>query len=70
MAELLQVNSVHHRHTLFLLSPKADTHLTIIWRIEATQWLVIRLWLHYLHTEMVYLPAQLMVQLLSGPDIE
>jgi len=24
----------HHRHLLLLLSPKADTHFTVPWRIE------------------------------------
>jgi len=25
---------IHHRHLLLLLSPKADTHYTVSWRVE------------------------------------
>jgi len=25
---------IHHRHLLLLLSPKADTHFTVPWRVE------------------------------------
>ena len=28
------VNRIHRRHLLSLLSPKADTHFTVPWRVE------------------------------------
>jgi len=28
------VNCIHHCHLLSLLSPKADTHFTVPWRVE------------------------------------
>jgi len=30
----LIVNRIHQRHLLLLLSPKADAHFTVPWRIE------------------------------------
>jgi len=28
------VNRIHHRHLLLLLSPKADTHFNVPWKVK------------------------------------
>jgi len=50
----------HHRH-LLLLSPKADTHFTVLRRVEGGVDLV-----GWLHTEMVYPPT---ILVLTGSDV-
>jgi len=55
---------IHHRH-LSLLSPKTDTQFTIPRRVEG--WVDLAGWLRI---EMVYLPVESPIQVLTGPAVE